>query len=522
MNFSDSNHNSANHVPISENAVIQVFEPADTWPDPLPLSETLEPEPYPLDALPNTVRTAVNEVLGFVKSPVPLVASSAIAALSLSIQPHIDVKRAEKLTGPIGVYLLTFADSGERKSTSDNFFSQELRKFDARQAEIVKPLIKDHAAALVAWEAKCGGIKEKIRQLAKTGKTTFEQEEMLRKLEHKKPEPPRVPRLIYVDTTPESLKWDLAKKWPSGGVISSEAGLVFGSHGMIGDSTMRNLATLNQLWDGAEITTERRSSESFTVRGVRLTMSLQVQRATFQIFMDKTGGLARGSGFFARFLVAVPDSTQGSRPFTEAPEAWPALDIFDKRIAEILGWEIFIGEDGSLNPLIVPLSPDAKAAWVVFHDAIESELRAGGELHNVRDFASKTADNAVRLAALFQVFEHGIGSSIGSEAFEGGSRIAAWHLNEARRFLGEMALSEELVDAVRLDKWLVSFCRIQNTNVVARRDIQRNVTPVRLRKKMALDAALVELVEAERVRIVHDHKRKEIHINPALLEEGIE
>ena len=34
------------------------------------------------------------------------------------------------------------------------------------------------------------------------------------------------------------------------------------------DSVMRNLATLNQLWDGADIATERRTTESFTARGL--------------------------------------------------------------------------------------------------------------------------------------------------------------------------------------------------------------------------------------------------------------
>ncbi len=522
MSHSDLNLNSANHVPISENAVVQAFEPAGSWPDPLPLTEKLDPEPYPLDALPETVRAAVIEVLDFVKSPTPLVTSSAISALSLAIQPHIDVKRAEKLTGPVSTYFLVFAEPGERKSSCDNYFQSPFRDYQSKKAEEAKPRVRDHLAAVEAWDAKQRGIKEKIRQLAKTGKDTLEQEEMLRDLEHKKPEPPRVPRLIYADATPEALKWSLAKTWPSGGVISSEAGIVFGSHGMGTDSAMRNMAMLNQLWENAEIATERRSSESFIVRGVRLTMSLQVQPVTFQAFLDKTGGLARGSGFLARCLVAMPDSTQGNRPFTEPPDSWPALDIFNKRITEILDWQIPIDENGCLTPLVVPLSPEAKAAWVAFHDTIEGELRSGGELHNVRDVASKIADNAVRIAALFEAFENGITSSIGLAAFEGGSRVAAWHLNEAKRFYGEITLADELLDAVRLDKWLVAFCRRENTNVVPRREIQRNITPVRLRRKKALDDALFELVETERVRIVQDGKKKEIHINPALLERGIE
>jgi putative DNA primase/helicase len=487
------------------------------WPDPLPLMAKIEAKPYPLDALPDTLRAAVEEVRAFTKAPMPLVASSALAALSLSVQAHADVKRAEKLSGPVGLFLLTIADSGERKSTCDGFFMQAIHDYEANQSEVAKPVIKDHRASLEAWEAKRGGIKEKIRSLSKTGKSTHEQEATLRDLEHDKPKPPRVPRLIYGDATPEALRWNLAKGWPSGGVVSSEAGLVFGAHGMGKDSVMRNLATLNQLWDGADIATERRTSESFTVRGARLTIALQVQEATLRSFFDRSGMLARGTGFLARFLVAWPESTQGNRPFTEPPETWPALAKFNQRIATILDQDILIDDDGALSPPIFPLTADTKAAWVLFHDVIESELRSGGELYDVRDVASKTADNAARIATLFQLFEYGVGGAVGLAAFEGASRIAAWHLHEARRFYGELALPEEQADAVRLDSWLLDYCKRGKTNIIPRREVQRNVTPGHLRRKAALDIALVELVEAERVRLVQEGRRKEIHVNPALL-----
>ena len=490
------------------------------WPEPLPLTAKIDPEPYPLDALPETIRAAVEEVRAFTKAPTPLVASSALAALSLAVQAHADVKRAEKLQGPTGLFLLTVADSGERKSTCDGFFMQAIRDYEAEQAEAAKPLIKDHKAAMEAWEAKRGGIKEKIRQLSKAGKQAREQEEALRDLEHDKPEPPRVPRLIYGDATPEALKWSLAKGWPSGGVVSSEAGLVFGAHGMGKDSVMRNLATLNQLWDGVDIATERRTTESFTVRGARLTIALQVQEATLRSFFDRSGGLARGTGFLARFLLAWLESTQGHRPFTDPPDSWPALARFNQRIAQILEQDVPIDEDGALSPALLPLATNTKDAWVMFHDAIESELWSGGELYDVRDVASKTADNTARIATLFQLFEHGSGGVVGLPAFEGASRIAAWHLHEARRFYGELALPEEQADAAWLDSWLLDYCQRGKTNIVPRRDVQRNVTPGHLRQKASLDFALDELMEAGRVRLVQDGKRKEIQINPALLTGG--
>jgi putative DNA primase/helicase len=283
------------------------------------------------------------------------------------------------------------------------------------------------------------------------------------------------------------------------------------------DSVMRNLALLNILWDGGVLSVGRRTSDSFTVRGARLTMALQVQELTLRTFFDRSGGLARGTGFLARFLVAWPESTQGSRMFADPPESWPAVAAFNRRIAEILNQPTPIGDDGALIPHLLTLAPQTKRAWVIFHDAIEGELRSSGELHDVRDVASKAADNAARMAALFHVFEHGTGGAVEPDAFEASSRIVAWHLNEARRFFGEMALPEELAGAARLDCWILAYCRLHRTSIVPRREVQRHVTPVNLREKGRLDAALQELVEAERVAMVSEGKRRSIHVNPALL-----
>ena len=488
---------------------------AQDWPTPQPLAAKIEPHPYPIDALPDIVRAAVDEVHAFVKAPLPMVAASALAALSLACQAHIDVKRAEKLHGPVGLFLLTIADSGERKSTCDGIFASAIRQYQEEQAEAAKPVLKDYRATLEAWEAKRGGIKEKIRQLAKDNKPTAGMELALRDLEHDKPEPPRIPRLLYTDATPEALAFGLAKQWPSGAVVSAEAGIVFGSHGMSKDSVMRNLGLLNQLWDGTSLTVDRRSTESFTVRGARLTMALQVQEPTLHEFFERTGALARGTGFLARFLVACPESTQGQRHFADGPANWPHLAEFHRRITAILNHPAPIDEDGALTPAMISLAPDAKAAWVEYHDAVESELVSGGELYDVRDVASKSADNAARLAALFQQFEHGIGSAIGLDSFERASRIAAWHLSEARRFFGELALPKELADAARLDSWLIGYCRQERTHMVGKNHVRQHGP---LRKGERLDAAIRELAEIDRLRLEKNGKRLTIHLNPALVE----
>ncbi len=511
----------ADHQPGAENAPVG---DSDAWPQPQPLAVKVEAEPYPIDALPDTIRAAVEEVARFVKAPLPMVASSALAALSLAAQAHVDAKRAERLQGPVGLFLLTIADSGERKSTCDGFFVSAIRQYQEEQAEAMKPTIKEYQAAIAAWEAERDGIISAIKQAGKTAKAVNGKDVRALRAElaghqHKQPEPPRVPRLLLGDETPENLAWGLAKQWPSAGVVSAEAGLIFGAHGMGKDSVMRNLGLLNVLWDGGSHSVGRRTSESFTVKGARLTVALQIQELTLRSFFDRSGGLARGTGFLARFLVAWPESTQGYRPFTEAPPNWPHLAAFHKRIAAILANPVPMDEEGALSPALMMLAPEAKRAWVAFHDAIESELASGGELYGVRDVASKSADNAARLGALFQLFEHGMGGAVGLECFESASRIAAWHLNESRRFFGELALPAELADAARLDSWLIEYCQRERTRLVPIAKLQQG-GPGGLRSKAAIETALRELEEAGRARLVRDGKRKMIAVNPALVIEG--
>ena len=484
------------------------------WPEPHPLAAKIESEPYPLETLPDTIRAAVEEVTGFVKAPVALVASSALAALSLACQAHIDAKRADKLHGPVSLFMMTIADSGERKSTCDGFFMSAIRQYQEEQAEAMKPAVKEYQAAIAAWEAERDGILSAVKDAGKKGKSTDTLRGNLEQLQQEKPEPPRVPRLILGDETPENLAWSLAKQWPSAGVVSAEAGIVFGAHGMGKDSVMRNLGLLNVLWDGGAHSVGRRTSESFTVRGARLTMGLMIQETTLREYFSKSGALARGTGFLARFLVAWPESTQGKRPFTEAPANWPHLAEFHRRIAAILNQPAPIDEDGALTPTMLSLAPDAKEAWVEYHDAIESELTSGGEFYDVRDVASKSADNAARLAALFQMFEGAGGGAIGRDSFERASLITAWHLSEARRFFGELALPAELADAARLDSWLIAHCTQGGMHMVKKNHVRQHGP---LRDGARLDAAIRELAELDRLRLEKDGKRLTIHLNPALV-----
>ena len=99
-------------------------DPVSQWAVPEPLTAKIQAIPYPVDALPEVIRLAIDEVHAFVKAPYPLVAGCALSALSVAIQSHVDIERAKRLQGACSIFSLSIADSGERKSTCDGFFSK--------------------------------------------------------------------------------------------------------------------------------------------------------------------------------------------------------------------------------------------------------------------------------------------------------------------------------------------------------------------------------------------------------------
>ncbi|MCC6295959.1 MAG: DUF3987 domain-containing protein [Pseudomonadales bacterium] len=488
---------------------------AEEWPEPQPLIACEGPEPYPLEALPDGLHHAVVEVQSFTKAPVALVAGSALAALSVGAQHLADVQRARGLSSPAGLFLLTVAESGERKTTCDGYFLDPIRAWEVTQKQKAEPGMHDYRGRLAAWEATHEGLKNCIRRSAGKKESAQESADALAEHEGRKPQQPRVPRLVRVDETPEALAYGLAHEWPAAGLISSEAGLVLGSHGMGRDSIMRNLGLLNQLWDGKPLPISRRTSASFTVRGARLTVALQIQEPTLRAFFEGSGGLARGTGFLSRFLVAWPDSTQGRRPFTEAGE-FPCLVAYQARLRGLLDTAPPIAADGALSPPLLGLSPDAHDLWRGFHDDVERELRPAGELAEVRDVAAKAADNVARMACLFHVLEHGPEGAIAAANIKRAGRLVAWYLTEARRFYSALGLPVEIANAVKLDGWLIQRCREAGTDMVSTRDAQRE-GPNAVRKPGRLDEALAVLADVGRIRETKDARRRQIRLNPRLL-----
>jgi putative DNA primase/helicase len=276
---------------------------------------------------------------------------------------------------------------------------------------------------------------------------------------------------------------------------------------------MRYLALLNRLWDGNPFTRRRSTRESVELRGRRFTASLMMQGQVVGRLLSAGDGLSRGTGFLARFLIAWPQSTMGTRLYQVGSTETPALAAWDQRLVELLNMPLPVDvDDGALmalKPPVLCLSGPAFERWRAFFDDVERELGTRGELADLTDFGSKAAEQAARIAAVLHVFEHGPEGEIGQDLMEAGIAIATWHLHEARRMFAMIGKSGVATDAEALLAWAME----EHEPPSKKRILQFG--PYRTRTKERRDAAIIKLEEHFLARVEKNGRTECLVINPA-------
>ena len=120
------------------------------------------------------------------------------------------------------------------------------------------------------------------------------------------------------------------------------------------------------------------------------------------------------------------------RFYQEPPESKAYLDEYESRIVDCLNQSQHLSRKGCHKLPTLFMNGEAKRFWVQFFNAVESGLNYQGQWAGLQDFASKAAENAARLAALFHLFEGKMGD-IGAESMEQAIAVIHWHLKETRR-----------------------------------------------------------------------------------------
>jgi len=486
----------------------------ENWSIPANLIQDIQRADFPISSFPATMQDAINEVFCYVKAPIELISTCALTALSVCCQGLALVRRDSALIGPIGIYSLVIAESGERKTTCDSFFIKPLREYQL-QSELDTKKEKDFYDTLTKKYEK--SKKALLQKLEKQPEGSPEEEikKELNELYDSKPVQPTAKKFIYADTTPEALAWSLYNNWKIAAIISAEAGEFFGSTAMRPESLKLSLSILNNLWDGSEVIVDRKVSESFVLRNACLTTGLQVQSSVLNNFLNKNGTLARGSGFLPRFFVVNPVSTQGYRTYEEAHDKWVALEIFRNRILTLLS-NIKTDENNSIIFRNITLNKAAKDLWSNYHNSVEYKLRPNNYYCNLKYFASKSSDNVARLATLFELYKNETATEISEATMHSAIQVGQWYLDETNRFFNGVQIPKEIAMAKIVEEWLVDYCSTRDTNVIKKADIGQRVTNC---ARETYQRSLAILESKNRLKTFKNGKKIFVGLNPHIYDD---
>lgn len=479
------------------------------WVTPTPiLSDTEHTMPYPIDELPTIIQDAVTVYQRYGQQPLPLVACSALANVSLACQTLANVARDRLLVSPVSLFFLVVAGSGERKSAADYAFSKATRQWQLEIRKQLEPEINVAQVLYQAWKVEKEGVLNQIKRNSHLTDNTELLKQRLVEVMTNEPKIPLLPVLFFEDATQEALASHIAHGWPSSSLWSDEGGIVMGGHGMQTNST-KFVALLNRLWDGKAFIAHRKTTQSFTVANRRLTVSLMMQPLILEQMLIKNGGISRQSGFLARSLIAYPKSAMGNRYYQEPPESLKGLPEFHQRLLDCLNTSLSLDKAGCHTLPTLELSPPAKTAWVSFFNHVELGLKNTQQWQSIKDFASKAAENVARLAALFHLFE-GKQGDISVEHVEQACAIINWHLHETKMILGSQPQSPSQEDSMRLLQWIIEKGLTETTP----RQLQQYGP---LRDKARRDQAITNLSELNYLKAEKHQGKTILRVNPEVL-----
>lgn len=467
-----------------EARALQALEQDECRSAPEPLRRpTPPPEPYPLAELGDVLRPAAEAIRRVIQAPDAIIGGALLAAASLATQPLADVHIDGRVI-PLSLWLLSVAESGERKSAVDGEAMQAAREYERELSATYSEDCERHADELAEWEAR----RDSARGDAKKAKG----QGLADKLRGLGPEPPAplLPRVTVADFTAEGLFKLLNASRPSIGAFTDEAALVFGGHGMSKETVMRTAGTLCKLWDRGELDRVRSGDGALKLYGRRLALHLLAQPVIAERALSDD--VLAGQGFLARCLLAWPQGTAGSRPYrAESLRDDMAMQRLRAVLLDVHRRPLPLtdGQAQELTPRALVLSEDAFNAWRAVHDAVEAHCAVTGSFAQVKPWASKTPEQVLRIAGVLTLTEDPGAHYIDATTIERAAELALWHLNEAVRLAGTAELSPEIRDAEALLEWAHATGR----QYLYSREALR-LGPNRIRERKRFEIAVGELV----------------------------
>jgi hypothetical protein len=449
--------------------------------------------------------TAIGYACDQIKSPYPMIILTALSAIATINQALCDVERPSGGKTSLSFYGLLIAFSGERKSSMINFFYKLLR-----EAEI--EVEKEYQTELALWKRKhqiwkmkrtvfTNLLRESVQaELAAELDETDYDDDQIRKAQDlvdahliAEPAKPKKTQLLHEDITYPALLQAAHENSKYLCVLADE-----------GTRTLNGLVTpgisaLNSAWNGVQLITGRKTSESFTTNDPRFSILISVQPGPFDDYRERKSDQAKESGLWARAFVCGPYSTIGYRDnslqiCSEPPER------FEKRLRKLIKKCMKKAKGDNNDRNLIFFDDAAKELFNAISSEIELNMRPGGLYENAKDHASKLMENIARIAANLHIINNCDGN-ISWKTLNTAIHICVFFSKEYLSVFDSRP--QHIIDAEFLFTWIMEQAKNSNSNILPKRWVMQ-YCPSKVRKAKRFRSALEHLEITQSIRVFID------------------
>ncbi|MGQ9915772.1 MAG: DUF3987 domain-containing protein, partial [Thermogutta sp.] len=421
--------------------LLRLAEAAPTWTP--PADTPLDQEPFPVAALPEPVRSLVALGAEAIVCDPSFLALPALTVCAAAIGNTRRVRLKDGWDAPPILWTAVVSESGATKTPAYRTVLQPVNDLQTRAT-------KRHAEAKARYECELA-VYEKAWAIWRRDKNAVGEPP-------RKPEEPQEERYIVGDTTLEALA-PILKDNPRGLLLArDELNAWLGSFDRYAARGGADVANWLSMHVGDTVRVDRKTGDRRTIpvpsAAVSITGGIQPGVLRRRITEE-----LRDAGLLARFLLAYP--LRQTKQWTEAVIDPTVRAAYAQLIETLYGLQPDVDEAGEPKPVVLKLSPEAKARFVAFYNAnAKEQVELEGDLASAW---SKLEEYAARLALVVHCIRVAAGDRtvedagvVDAASMESAILLTAWFKREARRVRGIFTETGDDTARRKLKKWIAA------------------------------------------------------------------
>lgn len=468
---------------------------------PTPLDPTRSPPPFPIGALPQTIRDMVQFVAETTQVYPDMPAAVALAALSVCLQGKAKVYFSEHWAEDLNLYILICAPPGERKSAVFSSMTKPITNYvaDYNQEHLID--VQTYRNTRKQLECKLHRAIEKdepmdtVKEIQQEINTLPPVDEM---------------KLITTDVTAEALAGIMSENDEVMGILSPEGGIFDVISGMYSNN-VTNLNIFLSSYDGEPVKIDRKYG-SVALHRPLLTFGICTQPQVLNSVINNPQ--FSGKGLTQRFLFCIPDSMIGHRKLIQDVNGSSVTRAYSDLITRLLNMP-------RSDDCRIDLGCKAVDLLTAFADKIEYQMSDTGNLAEHREFFSKILGKTLRIAGIIHLCEHPASECISGETMQAAIEIVTYF---GQHYLKMMCADNYDNSAQYLLEKITARIMRDGRTVISLRDIKR--TAKRLSSEQ-IETALEKLTACNYLEYIpppegSGNRRKESYeLNPIILEPDV-